>query len=290
MATKQRFVSFYSLVKSYLDEREDVPASDLGDLFTGILTLDIETKIEDIKDDKFMYLESASKQKGGYIVGYFVSAKTKYRADLVDRKTGKKRRNPKTMTEGEQVKTHFAIHIEEKSVKLVIERNFYGISAEYFVWYLNKLNKFINPELDYRIYKTDVPEQNFLKELKRLKSIQVAEIYVDKEILGAGGVDFSDRIASIRHQVLMTVKSDAGESIKNFAIDAFNKVNAGPANKRIERLRLYGKDDEQNDARLDSLNLVKKDSAPFDVNAIGEVETPRALTILKGFLNQFDVY
>lgn len=290
MAPKQRFVNFYGLVNSEHGSTDEEPASNIWDSLDAILELSVGDRMEDIKDDKFMYLESVVQHRGGIIAGYFISAKNKYRADLVDRKTGKKRKNPKSLTEGEQEKTHFVIQVSNEGVKAVVERNFYGVSMEYIIWYINKMNKFIDPEISYRLYKSEVMQDNIMEQLRRLSSVQVAEVYVDKQMLGEGGLDFSKRLASMKHSVILTVKASPGESIKNAAIDMFNKINSGRVTKRIERVRVFGKDDEQNQAKLDSLDLIKKDSAPFNLNPDGEIETAHAFTILKGFFNKFDVH
>jgi hypothetical protein len=51
---------------------------------------------------------------------------------------------------------------------------------------------------------------------------------------------------------------------------------------------IRGKDDHKNNVVLDTLDFYKKDSAFFELNQLtGEVVTPNAFRILKGFLNQF---
>ena len=49
----------------------------------------------------------------------------------------------------------------------------------------------------FSIIKEDIPVNNFLTELERLQRTVLAEVYVDKKLLGSDALEFSNRIISL---------------------------------------------------------------------------------------------
>ncbi len=283
--TKQRGINFYFLTKKMHRQDLELPALEIWSLINEIKQLDVIDKILDIKNDKFMYLDFSEKNTTDTVSLFFTSAKNQFRADLIDRSTGKKRPNPKTDSEGEQQKTHVCLKISKTEVKVVIEKNGNGVSINQIIDYLNKYNRQLYDGVDFSISYNHLIRKDILQKIKELSRVFLAELHVTKQILGDDMLGYSNRTTEIKHDIVLNIKPKRGENIKNAVIDFFNKLNSG-LNPTISRLTVKGKDDHKNDVTLDTLDFIMKDSAWFDLNLNGEVESARAFTILKAYFNQ----
>lgn len=281
---KQRGVNFYFLInKIYREDREE-PTKNIWELLTEILNQDIVNRIYDIRSDKFMYLEFAEINTSKIITAFFVSAKNQYRADLIDRTTGKRRKNPKEDTEGEQQKTHICFKLEKDKVKVVVENNGNGVSINQITDYLNFMNKQLYEGINYSIKYNHLIRKDILEKIKGLSRVSLATLRVSKNILGDDMLEYTDKTMDMRQELLLNVYPKRGQSIKNAVIDFFTKMTTGKA-PSISSISVKGKDDYKNDVLLDTLDFIMKDSAWFDLNIYGEVETQRAFTILKGYFS-----
>jgi len=281
---KQRGINFYFLINKIHREDREEPTKDIWQLLSDVLKLDVVNKIYDIRNDKFMYLEYAEINTSNIVTAYFVSAKNQYRADLIDRNTGKKRRNPKGDSEGEQQKTHICFKVEKSGVKVVVENNGNGVSINQIIAYLNFMNRQMYEDINFSIGYNHLIRKDILQKIKELSRVFLAELRVSKSILGDDMLGYTNRTAEIKHDIVLNIKPKRGESIKNAVVDFFNKLNSGKTTS-ITSLSVKGKDDYKNDVTLDTLDFIMKDSAWFDLNINGEVETQRAFTILKGYFN-----
>lgn len=281
---KQRGVNFYFLVNRINREDIEEPSKNIWELLNEILGYDIVDRIYDIKSDKFMYLEFAEINTSKVITAFFISAKNQYRADLIDRPTGKRRKNPKEPTEGEQQKTHICFKIERDRVNVVVENNGNGVSMNQIIDYLNSLNKQLFDDINYKIGYNQLVRKDILEKVEELTRVSLATLRVSKQILGDEMLEYTNRTIDVKEELLLNIQPKFGQSIKTTIIEIMTKMVAGKT-PSIKSISIKGKDDYKNDVLLDTLDLTMKDSADFDLNPNGEVETNRAFTILKGYFS-----
>ena len=297
MNTKKNVIVTYHRILQRMwksnNETEDAynPFYMMGDVLKYIKSLGKKKKFYELKNDKFCFIDSLEEEVIDNDVvlykGYFKSARSEFRPNLINKITGNERKNPKEITEGDIEKTHFVVKVSkvDNEVYLLIEKNYYGITSNNFINYINEFAKSYMEKNGiskrFSIIKEDIPVNNFLTELERLQRTVLAEMYVDKKLLGSDALEFSDRIISLKKDIVITAKAMSKETITEFGIDLFNKMN-GKSKSVISRIRIRGIDENYNSVLLDTLNLSKKDTIEIDLNTeTGEVMTSQLLTRLK---------
>lgn len=167
-------INLYSLNKQYYKNAkehsgESLSYKEVTDTLLWIQTKDIMDKTIDLSENKFCWLDYLSVDDDGIISGFFSSVRNDYRPPLVDRKNMKERPNPKTLTEGEKDKTHFAIRIDNEDVFVFMQSNSFGLSIKNIIEYLNifqrKKNKEDKISNNYSITEYIIKNNNFLTEL-----------------------------------------------------------------------------------------------------------------------------
>lgn len=278
MTNKDTKVQYLCLLKrlyreSRSDNFTDLPFESVITHFSKIIRWSKRKRSYELKDNKFCFL-AYFEIKNDIGQGYFKSARDEFRPNLLDRRTLAERRNPKEKTEGDIEKTHFVIKIDEHTQEVItlLEYNHFGISINNFINYIQKFSKKIDSENEistrYKITYGMIPKNNFLTELENLERAKVAEIYIDKQLLGNEALEFSQRIFEIKQDIKLVVSADAKASITNFGIDIFNAFK-GKRNKGINRIRIKGIDRNGNETFVDTSFMAKHDF----VDTIRNVET-----------------
>lgn len=114
----------------------------------------------------------------------------------------------------------------------------------------------------------------------------MAEIYFDKRLLGGDALNFSNRTLTVKKDVMLSVKADLKESITNFAIDVWNKLNGSKSS--ITRIKVKGKDEDDNSVLLDTSFLRKTKSVRVEMDTdTGEIISTDILTSLKFMAKSF---
>ena len=140
--------------------------------------------------------------------------------------------------------------------------------------------KQIGQAKDFSIIRMDVPTNNFLTELERLNRTVQAEVYFDKQLLGSDALNFSERTLSIRKNIMLTVKANPRDSITEFGVDLWNKVNR--QDSLVSRIRIKGTNDESNNVILDSDMMSRKEYVTVDLNQeTGEVNSIQLLSEMR---------
>lgn len=297
MKSKDTKIHFYSLIKrewksSKQEDIEDAPFYEVGDVLDYVLKLSKKKRFFDLQNDKFCFLDSFVLDNN-FCSGYFKSARNEFRPNLIDKVTGTERKNPKVKTEGDIEKTHFVFRIDKanKEVYLFLEYNHSGISIQNIVNYLTKFGREYaaknNFSSKYSLKHLMIVRNNFLTELERLKRTKIAEIHIDKQILGNDFLNFSNRTVSIQKDVLLKVKAEKSEDITNFAIDAFNKFSSN-TNESISKIRVYGQDENDNETYIDTSFMGQVDfiRAKLDDDT-GEAVTKDLLDEIRKIANSF---
>jgi hypothetical protein len=272
------------------------PYYELKELITFIKNLKSNERKFELKGYKTCSLMSTTiteEENGNCIItGVFKSAQYQYRPNFWDTKTDEERPSPKKLSEGEKEKTHFAIKIvPNDDVYFVLEINGNGITINNIVLsYLPEFNKRLlkstGKKQNFSIHYSKVGRGDFLQELEKLSRTRIVEVHFDKSLLGGNGLNFSGRTMSLQRDVLLTLKAEKKQSVTETAIDIFNKFNTKDATKSISRIRIQGKDSDNEDTILDTSFMEKLEYATVSLNpTTGEVQTTEMLSFLKSYLN-----
>lgn len=112
----------------------------LSTIVTFLLSKEKIDRKQDVNSDKFAFLDNVdydTTSEYHTMQLLFKSAKHSYRAPLLDKNTAEARDNPKTMSEGEQMKTHLLIKFKEGDAVLFLEMGNNLLTCGNIVNYLN---------------------------------------------------------------------------------------------------------------------------------------------------------
>lgn len=195
----------------------------------------------------------------------FKSAKHSYRAPLLDKNTLKSRENPKTMTEGEQMKTHALVKFKDGDAIIFLETGSNMLTCGNIVSYLNQALLLYNSQFkendEQRILGKFsfemIARDNFQEVLQSMDRVLCAEIFIDKSVLGSEMLNFSNYSEQVKENVLLTIKAERKKSIKKTLYDIVDRYNS--ARSKIRRIRITGKSANGNANIIDTDFIVKKE-------------------------------
>ena len=295
---KTRKIVFFSITKKMWENnaeglKGEFPFFEIKELIAFINKLKKTERKFELKGHKTCSLISATikdADNATIITGIFKSAQWLYRPPLWDTQTDEERPSPKKITEGEKEKTHFAIKITEEEVFLVLEINGNGITINHIISYLMFFNreylKSIKKKQSFTIYYAKVGRGDFLQVLERLNRTRIVEVHFNKSLLGGDGLKFSSRTHSVQRDVVLTLKAEKRQSVTETAVDIFNKFNGQTIEESISKIRVQGKDEDNEDTILDTSFMEKIEFANVSLNSTtGEVQTTEMLSFLKSYLN-----
>jgi len=270
-------VLFYNLTKTnYVNHGGDTESADIAkEILLHTIGLTILERQYDLYNNKFCRLDSVEEQ-GSMLKIVFLSATNKYRAPLIDRQSGEQRDNPKLISEGERVKTHVVMRFRPNDVLMIVEQGVGTMKVQQIVNYLNQFSSSYHQTLEqertYSLGFDIIAKDNFMHELQSLTRVIEGELFVDKQILGSQALNFSSRIEPVKHDVKLIIKAERGRSITNTLTDAFNRFNGG--NSRIHKIRVRGKNDQDNDVLIDTEIIAKTEYVETELNQLtGEVNS-----------------
>ncbi|KUJ56343.1 hypothetical protein [Chryseobacterium aquaticum] len=288
MKSKDVKIQFATLFKiKYLSQNDstEVPLEvqtqfdEVDDVVRYILTLSKKKRFYNLKSDKFCFLDDA-KIEDNIISGCFKSARNEFRPNIINKQTGEERKNPKTKLDGEIEKTHFVIKIDEdeKEVFIFLESNYFGVTilniANYFNTFSKKFAAKNHLPTLYSLKYSLVGINNFKTELERIYRTKVAEIYYDKQILGNGFLNLTQRLIPVKEDVIVTIKADKGMDIQKVAISAYNLLSNENKNNGISRVRIKGQDENGNETIIDTEIMARKEFVTSKIDEeTGEFDT-----------------
>jgi hypothetical protein len=300
--TKECKILFNTLIQRMWKVNQDDPNVDnplylIQDIITYTMKQGKTKRFFDLKtDNKFCFLESATitaiSNKPTLITGFFKSARSEFRPDLINKKTGSERKNPKEISEGDIEKTHFIIKIDEKEkeVYFFLEYNFHGVTVNnavnYFSAFYTKYLAANDLKKNSSIKHFVIARNNFLTELERLTRTRLAEIYFDKHLLGTKALNFSNRFVSLKKDLKLVASASAQESITEVGIDFFNALNKKGSD--VSKVRIYGNDEDNNEIVLDTSFTGRVEFISVDINQeTGDVNSSQLFTGLQKIANSF---
>ena len=252
-------------------ELEENPYWNVETVLNYKMSLPKTDRFYDLKDDKYCFVESMEKQvidENCYLFGYFKSSRSEYRPDLIDKSTGDERPNPKKITEGDVERTHYVLKLSktDNEVYLFLEYNHFGISIHNFVNYISESAKqylqTLSKEKKFAIVHYEISRNDFPTELERLTRTVLAEVHFDKKLLGSDALDFSNRTIPLQKNLVLSARASKNESIKEFGVDIWNKMHQ--KNSPISKLRIKGRDENNNEILLDTDLMCQSDFIEVD--------------------------
>lgn len=284
----KRKIGFYYLFFMQGDVEQPIEAN----LLPILVFLDSKSRVgrkQDISNDRFAFIDSYSynsNQDHQLLKMLFKSAKHSYRAPLLDKNTVEERENPKTMAEGEQMKTHALIKFKEGDAIMFLETGNGMLSCANIVDYLNKTIPAYNAQIDDNDNKIVghftfdmIPCDDFREVLQGMTRVVCAEIFVDKILLGSDALDFSEPSEEIKEEIIVKVQAGRKKTIKEHIYDFLDKYNG--INSHIKRIRVRGKMSNENEGIIDTGRIIKKEYVDAQQNEdTGEFDSTYMFTQL----------
>lgn len=276
-------------------ELEENPYWDVETVLNYKINLPKTDRFYDLKDDKYCFVESMKKEvidENCYLFGYFKSSRSEYRPDLIDKTTGDERPNPKKITEGDVERTHYVLKLSktDNEVYLFLEYNHFGISIHNFVNYISESAKqylqTLSKEKKFAIVHYEIPRNDFPTELERLTRTVLAEVHFDKKLLGSDALDFSNRTIPLQKNLVLSARASKNESIKEFGVDIWNKMHQ--KNSPISKLRIKGRDENNNEILLDTDLMCQSDFIEVDKDPdTGDLNSNQIMAGMKRIATSF---
>jgi hypothetical protein len=245
---KKRKIGFHYLI---LQEGDCSVLEALNQTLDRISELDNTARKRNITGSKFGLINSInyfSDNNRHQIV--FKSASHSFRPPLLHSITVDERDSPKRMEEGEIDKTHFVTKAINGDVIVVLENFLGSISMKQAIQYLNHFASGINLEESFKFDYETIAKDDFLEEINSMSRITCADVFVDKQLLGSESLDYSERINSVKHEVVISVKAKNRDSISEFAQDIFAQWNGGE--NSVRRLRIVGRNEDNNIVKINT--------------------------------------
>lgn len=262
--TVKRKISFSYLFLKKEDEELSVKDA-LNNLLSWVETLTRVDRKQNMANEKFDFLDSYSIQERNnctLVKLMFKSAKHSYRAPLLNKNTVEARENPKTMAEGEQMKTHAVIKYKNGDAIMFLETGNGMLSCNNIVDYLNNFILQYNEQaeddkkIDGRFSFDMIPRDDFREALDRMSRVIIAEVYTDKAIIGSEFLNLSEPTEEMQENIVLTIKSERKKDIKNSIYGFVHKLTG--ANSVVKRLRVKGKSGN-NECIIDTAFIIKKE-------------------------------
>ena len=285
----QRKIGFFSL--NLRNEESEWNVKDiLVSIFSYVSKQTKKGRKIDISDDRICFLDYYTfDESEGIMKLMLISAKHGYRAPLVNRKTTESRENPKTKDEGEQVKTHLLIKFKDGDVFAFLESGSGVLSMKFITDYINKSIASYNANhrrdrIDGYIGFDMIARDDFKDALDNMLRVTLAEVYVDKSILGSDALNFSNRTYSAQQEITLSVKPKKGQSIKDAVYDFL--IGMTGSRQEIKRIRVKGKLTDKGESVIDTAFIIKKEFVEVQQNEdTGEYNTQDMFTQLEKLAN-----
>lgn len=206
----------------------------------------------------------------------FKSCKYNHSPDYMSSRDGSERVSDKRLDEGDKELTHMCMRIDGREAYTVFEDRRNGVTIGGVISYFNRhLKDFLQirgVEDNFYLWAGIVPPDDFMTALNNATRISIADIFVDKSVLGSGCLDLMEIDASSQENLMMTLKSKPRQSLPKRAIQStFRKI--ATEGTVVNRIRLYGKDVNRMNIVIDSLNQKKVEEVTVDLLPNGVVDT-----------------
>lgn len=285
MATKQRKLGFYYLT---LVSGNITTENALNQTLNYIDNLSKVERSRTIKSPKFGFLDSinSNNQNTRHKI-IFKSASHSFRPPLVHKDTIEERESPKSMEEGETQKTHLITKAINGDVIILLEKHKSGLNINQIKNYLNYFAMFIGVDEELKFDYETISKDDFLEEIDNLSRVVSADVYVDKQLLGSEVLNYSERINTVKHQVIVSVKAKNRDTISDFTRDVFARLNSGQ--NSIQRIRVVGRNNDNNVVKINTDFIERQEYVRPNINLVtGEIRTSDLFSEMESVLQNFN--
>ena len=279
MSTRRRKLGYYSI--DFLSG--DVHSFDARQLTSFIKYIEslpeCDKLFDDDKNSKAVLLSSIRdevKQGMQFFKLTFKSCKYNHSPDYMSSVDGSERATDKKLYEGEKELTHMCMRIDHGEAYTVFEERRNGVTMGGVITYFNRLlSRFCRQERisDNKIlWASLVPSADFLSALNGAQRISVANVFVEKKVLGSEYLNIMDVDANSQDELIITMRSKRSKSLPKHALKkAFLAI--ATEGTEVTRVRLYGKDINRMNILIDSLNQKKVEEIDVELKDDGTVDS-----------------
>lgn len=235
------------------------------DLFFELLEYidKLEDKEKIFKKEKYskaISIENINKKENLFEI-IFKNCKYNHSPKYMSSVDGKERVSDKKLIEGEKEITHLLAEIKENEFKIILEERRTGVSiikiVEFLEYHMKKFLKENNKKKDFKIIKSIIPGEEFIKKLEKMQRITVAEINTYKGMLGSEELNKLQREdKEMREEIVVQFKAKKEKTLSKIGI---RRIFYSLANEEsnITRIRIVGKDNSKNEIRIDTDSMKK---------------------------------
>ena len=279
MSTQRRKLSYYGI--DFLSgDNHSFNASLFCEFLSYLAELPEHSKLfNDVKTKKAVALSSISDETKSGLHLYkivFKSCKYNHSPDYMSSRDGSERASDKRLDEGDKELTHMCMRIDGGEAYTVFEERRNGVTIGGVISYFNRYFKdFLqtnNLDDTFYLWAGIVPPDDFMTALNNATRVSIAEIFVDKSVLGSGYLDLMNVDASSQDDLVMTLKAKNRKSLPKQAIQT-TFIKIATEGTVINRIRLYGKDINRMNVMIDSLHQKKAEEIIVDLLPNGVVDT-----------------
>ena len=279
MSVRKRKLGYYSI--DFLSGEEH---SFDSNLFCGFIRFlkglpEKERLFNDTKNNKAVALSNIRdevKQGMQFFKLTFKSCKYNHSPDFMSSLDGSERPTDKQLYEGERELTHMCMRIDMSEAYTVFEERKNGVSMGGVIAYFNRLlNRYYlqtGTPNDKILWSSLVPPDDFLTALRDADRISIADIFVEKKVLGSDYLNIMDVDANAQDNLIMTLKAKRSQTLSKRAVEAVFRSIATEGTT-ITRIRLYGKDVNKLNILIDSLNQKKFEEIIVELGDNGTVDS-----------------
>lgn len=206
----------------------------------------------------------------------FKSCKYNHSPDYMSSTDGSERPTDKQLYEGDKELTHMCMRIDGNEAFTIFEDRRNGVTMGGVVKYFNKLlHTFLAQEGitdNFYLWASIIPPEDFLTALEAADRVSVAELFVEKKVLGSNYLGLMDVDANSQDDLVMTLKSKPRQSLPKRAIKQ-TFLSLTTEGSRVSRIRLYGKDINKMSVMIDSLKGKRVEEVTVDLTPNGIVDS-----------------
>ena len=206
----------------------------------------------------------------------FKSCKYNHSPDYMSSTDGSERPTDKRLDEGDKELTHMCMRIDGSEAYTVFEECRNGVTMGGVIKYFNKLlHGFLvqeDIEETFYLWASIIPPDDFMTALRAAERISVAQLFVEKRVLGSGYLNLMDVDANSQDDLLITLKSKPRQSLPKRALRKTFQAIATEGTE-ISRIRLYGKDINKMNITIDSLGGKRIEEVTVDLTPNGVVDS-----------------
>jgi len=266
----------------------------LSSLFAAIAGRDLLAKKHDFKSkQKVVWLENVNDLSNGNFNLVFKSAKYNQSREVRDTNTMEERGVLKNPEDGDEEKTHLCVRLRKGAERFtaVLEFNYYGISTADIAAYLNEQFNSILETSDeqyaYHVSFENMPSNDFLVELEKMKKVNLLRVTMDIKDLGLGDFQSVADRNIIRPTVELYIRKKRGKG-NNIPKDLINSTyeehrSASPT-RRIQKIAVEGANDNGS-LKIDTDSIHMKHSIEVETfQPTNEVNTTDFFSRVSAFI------